>query len=74
MKNDLLTSGLQHVPTLFAAPAVFSELQKEHAMNVHRCDRAQVNAALEEELKSIHALSIKRVWTPAQQQAATAST
>lgn len=43
-------------------------------MNVHRCDRAQVNAALEEELKSIHALSIKRVWTPAQQQAATAST
>lgn len=27
-----------------------------------------VNSALEEELKAIHALSIKRCWTPAQQQ------
>jgi stress-induced morphogen len=29
---------------------------------------AQVNGALSEELKDIHALSIKKVWTPAQQQ------
>lgn len=28
----------------------------------------QVNGALTEELKDIHALSIKKVWTPAQQQ------
>ncbi len=29
---------------------------------------AQVNGALAEELKDIHALSIKKVWTPAQAQ------
>ena len=29
---------------------------------------AKVNGALMEELRDIHALSIKKVWTPAQQQ------
>lgn len=34
--------------------------------------RVQVNELLKEEMKAIHALSIKRAWTPAQQAAETA--
>lgn len=38
-----------------------------------RCACMQVQDALKEEMGSIHALSIKQTWTPAQQAAATSS-
>ena len=72
------TSIRQAAAQLLLQPDMMKRLMAQQPMVYDRflsgcqapADMAQVNGALQEEMKDIHALSIKRVWTPAQQAAA----